>query len=117
MEIRMNIFKGLWNLIKGTHKVVHNIRVDLNLFLTEHVLDKLDGSEKIDEVERKLIKGLISFLNNKEIDTTKDNAAVVVKGMELATQHEDDIADAFVEVLNKANRVLAKRARNAKKIQ
>ena len=32
-------------------------------------------------------------------------------------QHEDDIADVFVEVMGKANRLLAKRARKAKKIQ
>ena len=86
----------------------------MNLFLTEHVLDKLDGSEKVDDVERAMVKGLLAFLNKKEVDTTQE---VVVKGMELAMQHEDDIADVFVEVMGKANRLLAKRARKAKKIQ
>ena len=100
--------------MKGTHKVVHNFRVDLNLFLTEHVLDKLDGSEKVDDVERAMVKGLLTFLNKKEVGA---NQEVVVKGMELAMQHEDDIADVFVEVMGKANRLLAKRARKAKKIQ
>ena len=101
-------------MVKGTHKVVHNFRVDLNLFLTEHVLDKLDGSEKVDDVERAMVKGLLAFLNKKEVGA---NQEVVVKGMELAMQHEDDIADVFVEVMGKANRLLAKRARKAKKIQ
>ena len=101
-------------MVKGTHKVVHNFRVDLNLFLTEHVLDKLDGSEKVDDVERAMVKGLLTFLNKKEVGA---NQEVVVKGMELAMQHEDDIADVFVEVMGKANRLLAKRARKAKKIQ
>lgn len=100
-------------MVKGTHKVVHNFRVDLNLFLTEHVLDKLDGSEKVDDVERAMVKGLLTFLNKKEVGA---NQEVVVKGMELAMQHEDDIADVFVEVMGKANRLLAKRARKAKKI-
>ena len=86
----------------------------MNLFLTEHVLDKLDGSEKVDDVERAMVKGLLAFLNKKEVGT---NQEVVVKGMELAMQHEDDIADVFVEVMGKANRLLAKRARKAKKIQ
>ena len=110
----MNIFKKLWDIVKGTHKAVHNFRVDLNLFLTEHVLDKLDGSEKVDDVERAMVKGLLTFLNKKEVGA---NQEVVVKGMELAMQHEDDIADVFVEVMGKANRLLAKRARKAKKIQ
>ena len=110
----MNIFKKLWDVVKGTHKVVHNFRVDLNLFLTEHVLDKLDGSEKVDDVEKAMVKGLLAFLNKKEVGA---NQEVVVKGMELAMQHEDDIADVFVEVMGKANRLLAKRARKAKKIQ
>lgn len=110
----MNIFKKLWSIVKGTHKVVHNFRVDLNLFLTEHVLDKLDGSEKVDDVERAMVKGLLTFLNKKEVGA---NQEVAVKGMELAMQHEDDIADVFVEVMGKANRLLAKRARKAKKIQ
>lgn len=101
-------------MVKGTHKVVHNFRVDLNLFLTEHVLDKLDGSEKVDDVERAMVKGLLTFLNKKEVGA---NQEAVVKGMELAMQHEDDIADVFVEVMGKANRLLAKRARKAKKIQ
>ena len=37
--------------------------------------------------------------------------------MELANEHEEDIADVFVEVLGKANRLLATRARKAKKIE
>ena len=61
-----------------------------------------------------MVKGLLAFLNKKEVGA---NQEVAVKGMELAMQHEDDIADVFVEVMGKANRLLAKRARKAKKIQ
>ena len=108
----MNIFKRIWNILKGTHKVVHNFRVDLNLFLTEHVLDKLDGSEKVDDVERALVRSLLVFLNKQEVDSK-----IAGKAMELANEHEEDIADVFVEVLGKANRLLAKRARQAKEIK
>lgn len=108
----MNIFKKLWQVIRGTHKVVHNFRVDLNLFLTEHVLDRLDGSEKVDDVEKALVRSLFAFLNKKEIESKE-----LGKAMELALTHEDDIAETFVEVLGKANRFLAKKAREAKKIK
>ena len=52
------------------------------------------------------------FLNKQEVDSK-----IAGKAMELANEHEEDIADVFVEVLGKANRLLATRARKAKKIE
>ena len=107
----INIFAPILKVLGFAHKVVHNVREDFEDFIAENVLDRLDGNEKVDELERKMVSAIINYLSMYE-----SSSSVAMTGVSFAKQHEKDIQDAVVNCMNKANRILSKQLKKGHKI-
>lgn len=107
----INIFKPILKILGFTHKVVHNVREDFEDFIAEQILDRLDGSEKVDELERKMVSAIINYLSIQEA-----SSSMAVTGVSFAREHEKEIQDAVVNCMDKANRIISKQLKKGHKI-